>query len=189
MKVKRKYSIVSGCLVVALGCMCGLSACGESVQNSGTVAGSVNNVTNHSKNVTLRETVIACNIPESNVIDNGAFSDGYALDMEYIDPDDDDTHDYSKEMRSKAFHLLTKDIPCILRGLNHDDPKALELASKIERKLSKCNPDNLKDYLKENNLSFINYVGRSYVMMLRVEDDAVEFRVLSFDNFNKYFLK
>lgn len=186
-EVKRNYKLVSTCLAVVLSCVLGLSACG-SAQNSGTVAGSSKDSTNDSKNVTIREAAIACNISESTVIDNGTLSDGYGADIVYMHHNTEDTYDYSKKMSSKVLHLLTKDVPCIVRGLNHDDPKALELASKIERTLSKCNPDNLNDYFKENNLSFINYVGRSYVMMLRIESRGIEFRVLSVDNFNKNFL-
>lgn len=176
-EVKRNYKLVSACLVVVLSCVLGLSACG-SAQNSGTAVGSSKNINNNSKNVTIREAAIECNISETNVFDNGTLYDGYGADVNF-GPNYENTYDYSKETSSKVLHLLTKDVPCIVRRLNHDDPKALELASKIERTLSK---------FKENNLSFINYVGRSYVMMLRIESSGIEFRVLSVDNFNKNFL-
>ncbi|RIY25079.1 hypothetical protein CJI50_01565, partial [Bifidobacteriaceae bacterium NR021] len=88
--MKRKYRLVSGCLVVVLGCMCGLSACGETAQNSGTAVGSVNNVTNHSKKVTIREAAIACNIPEwqvsSGYLEHTALSyQEYVEDPGYVD--------------------------------------------------------------------------------------------------------
>ncbi|RIY25080.1 hypothetical protein CJI50_01570, partial [Bifidobacteriaceae bacterium NR021] len=72
----------------------------------------------------------------------------------------------------------------VIKELNPDDPKALELASKVERTFSKYNPDTLNDYFKENDLSFINYVGRSYVITSRPYR-GIEFHAFSVDDFNK----
>ncbi|WP_421776102.1 hypothetical protein HXT52_02180 [Gardnerella sp. KA00288] len=181
--MKRNYKLVSCCLVMVLSCMCGLSACGEPVQTGGTAMGSVNNGTNHSKNVTIREAAIACNISETNVVDNGDLSEFYPADLEHSD---EPTPVFFREISSYVLHFLTKDVPCIIRGLNHDDSKALELASKVERTFSKCNPDNINDCFKENNLSFINYVGRSYVIMLHIRGTGIYFDAFSVDAFNKY---
>ena len=186
-EVKRKYSLVSGCLVVVLGCMCCLSACGEPAQNSGTAVGSVKNGTNRSRTVTIREAAIACNIPEwqvsSGYLEHTALSyQEYVEDPGYVD--DSKIPEYSRENSSRLLHSLTKVVPCVIKELNPDDPKALELASKVERTFSKYNPDNLNDYFKENDLSFINYVGRSYVITSRPYR-GIEFHAFSVDDFNK----
>lgn len=185
--MKRKYRIVSSCLTVLLSCMCGLSACGESSQTGGTAMGSVNNGTNPSRTVTIREAAIACNIPEwqvsSGYLGHTALSyQEYVEDPGYVD--DNTVPEYSRENSSRILHSLTKVIPCVIRELNPDDPKALELASKVERTFSKYNPDNLNDYFKENDLAFINYVGRSYVIASR-PCRGIEFLAFSVDYFNK----
>ena len=188
-EVKRKYRIVSSCLTVLLSCMCGLSACGESAQTGGTAMGSVNNGTNPSRTVTIREAAIACNIPEWQVlpgylghftlstqehVDDTSYSEylehtALPSTKEYVDDPSSSEYGgeytYSRENSSRILHSLTKVIPCVIRELNPDDPKAFELASKVEKTFSNYSPDNLNEYFKENDISFINYVGRSYVIM------------------------
>lgn len=79
--MKRKYRLVSGCLVVVLSCMCGLSACGSAQTNnnanstSGLSVSNDSSSKNSSKNVSLEDIAKKCNFKYSD--DGDSLSIGF----------------------------------------------------------------------------------------------------------------
>ncbi|MFU0479977.1 hypothetical protein [Gardnerella vaginalis] len=133
MKVKRKYSIVSGCLVVVLGCACGLSACGEPSasympSNGGfestnasdsASSSSISNDSsskNSSENVSLKEVAKKCNFKPLKSDEND-----YLFDAVLIDGDQDASGEKFK-----------KDYACAIKNVNPGDPVAEKFSDKLE---------------------------------------------------------
>ncbi|WP_421785261.1 hypothetical protein [Gardnerella sp. DNF00983] len=139
MKVKRKYRLVSGCLVVALGCMCGLSACGEPSasympSNGGfestnaldsTSSSSVSNDSsskNSSKNVSLKDIAKKCNFKFWRLESLGSHSSNSAPDSLTIGEDQDS---------SSERETFKRDYACAIKNANPGDPIAEKFSDKI----------------------------------------------------------
>lgn len=123
MKVKRKCSLVSVCLVVVLSCMCSLSACGKYVQtnnNANSTSGfSVSNDSsskNSSENVSLKDIAKKCNFEPLKSDEND-----YLFDAVLIDGDQDASGEKFK-----------KDYACAIKNANPGDPIAEKFSDKLE---------------------------------------------------------
>lgn len=122
-KVKRKCSLVSVCLVVVLSCMCSLSACGKYVQtnnNANSTSGfSVSNDSsskNSSENVSLKDIAKKCNFEPLKSDEND-----YLFDAVLIDGDQDASGEKFK-----------KDYACAIKNANPGDPIAEKFSDKLE---------------------------------------------------------
>lgn len=157
--MKRKYGIVSSCLTVLLGCMCGLSACGEpsasdmpanggfeSTNASDPASGSsVSNDAgskNSSETISLKEVAKKCNFKQLESDEND-----YLFDAVLIDGDQDASGEKFK-----------KDYACAIKNVNPGDPVAEKFSDKLEsldiRTLS-VNFENYDKYMPP-------YLGNTY---------------------------
>ena len=117
--MKRKYRLVSGCLVVALGCACGLSACGEPSASDMPANGGFESTNasdsassfsvsddssskNLSKNVSLKEVAKKCNFEPLKSDEND-----YLFDAVLISGDQDASGEKFK-----------KDYACAIKNLS-----------------------------------------------------------------------
>ena len=121
--MKRKYSLVSGCLVLVLSCMCSLSACGKYVQTnnnanstSGFSVSDDSSSKNLSENVSLKDIAKKCNFEPLKSDEND-----YLFDAVLIDGDQDASGEKFK-----------KDYACAIKNANPGDPIAEKFSDKLE---------------------------------------------------------
>lgn len=146
--MKRKYRLVSGCLIVVLSCMCGLSACGSAQTNNNansTSGFSVSNDSsskNSSKNVSLKDIAKKCNFKYSD--------DGDSISIDHVS--------------GKTFK---KDYACAIKNANPGDSVAEKLSAILPSSSNiKSFSTSDEDYLNYENENYIEYVppyfGRTY---------------------------
>lgn len=150
--MKRKYRLVSGCLIVVLSCMCGLSACGSAQTNnnanstSGFSVSDDSSSKNLSKNVSLKDIAKKCNFKYSD--------DGDSLSISWFS--------------GKTFK---KDYACAIKNANPGDSVAEKLSATLPSssniKSFSTRAEHYQNiYEDENYYIYIEYVppyfGRTY---------------------------
>lgn len=146
--MKRKYRFVSGCLIVVLSCMCGLSACGSAQTNNNTNSTSGFSVSNDSssknssENVSLKDIAKKCNFEYSD--------HGDSISIGYVS--------------GKTFK---KDYACAIKNANPGDSVAEKLSAMLPSSSNiKSFSTSDEDYLNYGNENYIEYVppyfGRTY---------------------------
>ena len=147
--MKRKYSLVSGCLVLVLSCMCSLSACGKYVQTnnnanstSGFSVSDDSSSKNLSENVSLKDIAKKCNFEPLKSDEND-----YLFDAVLIDGDQDASGEKFK-----------KDYACAIKNVNPGDPVAEKFSDKLESSDINSISVNLENYDKY----MPPYLGNTY---------------------------
>ena len=150
--MKRKYRLVSGCLIVVLSCMCGLSACGSAQTNNNANSASSSSISNDSssknssENVSLKEVAKKCNFKYSD--------DGDSLSINHFS--------------GKTFK---KDYACAIKNANPGDSVAEKLSAMLPsssniKSFSTSAEEYLNNFEDENYYIYIEYVppyfGRTY---------------------------
>ena len=146
--MKRKYRLVSGCLIVVLSCMCGLSACGSAQTNNNANSASSSSISNDSssknssENVSLKEVAKKCNFKPLKSDEND-----YLFDAVLIDGDQDASGEKFK-----------KDYACAIKNVNPGDPVAEKFSDKLESSDINSISVNLENYDKY----MPPYLGNTY---------------------------
>ncbi|WP_421776100.1 hypothetical protein HXT52_02170 [Gardnerella sp. KA00288] len=127
--MKRKYSLVSGCLVLVLSCMCSLSACGKYVQTnnnanstSGFSVSDDSSSKNLSENVSLKDIAKKCNFKSWRLESWHSHSPNSAPDILTISEDQDG---------SSERETFKRDYACAIKNANPRDSIAEKFSDKI----------------------------------------------------------
>lgn len=142
--MKRKYRLVSGCLIVVLSCMCGLSACGSAQTNNNANSASSSSISNDSssknssENVSLEDIAKKCNFKYSD--------DGDSLSINHFS--------------GKTFK---KDYACAIKNANPGDSVAEKLSAMLPsssniKSFSTSAEEYLNNFEDENYYIYIEYV-------------------------------
>ena len=146
--MKRKYRLVSGCLIVVLSCMCGLSACGSAQTNNNANSASSSSISNDSssknssENISLKEVAKKCNFEPLKSDEND-----YLFDAVLISGDQDASGEKFK-----------KDYACAIKNVNPGDPVAEKFSDKLESSDINSISVNLENYDKY----MPPYLGNTY---------------------------